>query len=127
MPNKDAKRKQAVNKAFSSYDVDYDYVMDVLNRNKKKNVAQRILEPDKYPVIQNEDGSVSSLLMSTATADGKAYAYPLIYQDDNGQLIDMRDDWKGAFEKARKRGDAIEFQDEKEAEWFTKNYKKAWR
>lgn len=100
-------------------------VMGILDANKGKDFVQRILSPKDYPVIQNPNGSVSSLLMSTATAEGKAYAFPLIFHE-NKQLIDMRKDWRKAFQHALKTGENIPFSSEKDALWFTNNYKKVW-
>jgi len=101
----------------------YDTVMAILRANSKKNFVQRILTPDKFPVIDNEDGTRSTHKMASGEADGRFYAYPTIVMRD-GKLEDLGPE-KG-FDYALESGELIEFPDEEQADWFARHYKVVW-
>lgn len=50
---------------------------EILINNQDKNFIQRIIKPNRYPVIKNQDGTYSTHLMSSAEVDGKGIAYPI--------------------------------------------------
>lgn len=52
----------------------------------KLNFEKRILNPSKYPVINNEDGSISTHEMAWGEKDGKFIAYPTVIQLPTGKL-----------------------------------------
>ena len=54
-----------------------DYVK-TLQDNRHLDFVDRVLRPEKYPVIHNEDGSVSTHRMASAEFDGKPVVYPEI-------------------------------------------------
>jgi len=99
-------------------------VRGLLENNADKNFVHRILEPNKYPSIDNGDGTRSSHLMSWGEQDGRYIAYPNITQESDGQLLQR--DGSDAFRHAIKSGEYLEFDSGEEADWFTKNYKKVW-
>ena len=78
---------------------------------------------------KNEDGSVSTHLMSYTSADGVHYAYPTLFQDgDKWIQLDDKDDW-AAFKEAQKRKELFKFDNEEDAKkfaegsWKTENIK----
>jgi hypothetical protein len=98
-------------------------IANILINNRDKSFVKRIVERDKYPVIENKDGTVSTHKMSTMEMDGVTYAYPTILFDGK-ELKEYDPDT--AFDYAVKTGNVIPFDDPKEADWFTKNYKSIW-
>tara|TARA_A100001515_G_scaffold37288_1_gene29332 strand:- start:4 stop:447 length:444 start_codon:yes stop_codon:yes gene_type:complete len=57
---------------------------NVLKENASVPFVKRILEPEKYPVKKNPDGSISTHLMSSAQIDGRHFAFPTLrLQGDN--------------------------------------------
>lgn len=103
---------------------EYQKVMRILRQHGDKNFVRRIMDPNIYPRIKNPDGTYSTHLMSVSEADGRHYVYPLIQQDEKGDLIQMEP--QDAFRRAMEQGEAIEFYDPDEAEWFSRRYKAAW-
>jgi hypothetical protein len=95
----------------------------ILNANKGKNFVQRILNPSAYPAIDNKDGSRSTHLMSYSEVDGRYVVYPKIHMV-GGELKEMGDG--DAMDYAMKSGEFIAFDNEDEAKWFSKDYKKYW-
>jgi len=104
--------------------MDDAWLLDILDRNKDKSFVKRIMTPDKYPSLNNPDGTTSSHLMSWASAGGKFAAFPTILYDGKG--LKKFDDWREAFGQAQQTGNYIEFDTPEEAEWFSKNYKRYW-
>lgn len=102
---------------------DFDRAMSVLEKNKDKSFVKRILEPDKYPVLTEEDGKKATHKMEYSEVDGKHVVYPRVLLNERGDLFDAGDE---AFSHARLTNNFITFDDEKEAAWFSKNYKAAW-
>lgn len=89
------------------------------DRYRNLNWVQRGLKPDKYPSIQNEDGTVSTHRLAYAEADGKYHVYPTIIQDEKGALIQLDD--KQAMEYAFKTKTTIPFKSKAEAEYYSRN------
>lgn len=100
-----------------------DYT-EYLSQNQHLNFVQRVLEPDKYPRIDNPDGSYSTHLMSSAGVAGKEIAFPTIIQDKNGKLQKLSMD--EAIKHALNNKEYIEFSTQEEADAFASGeYKKA--
>jgi hypothetical protein len=95
-------------------------VNQILSDNKNLNFVKRIINPEKYPVIQNNDNTVSTHLMSWGEIDGKYYVYPTII-DKGGTLVKL--DSESAFKHAIRSKEYIEFDNENDAAWFSENYK----
>ncbi len=51
---------------------------NVLKENASVPFVKRILEPEKYPVKKNPDGSISTHLMGSAQIDGRHFAFPTL-------------------------------------------------
>jgi hypothetical protein len=85
---------------------------------KKKQYDVEKIAPRKG-FRQNEDGSVSTHLMTYTEAGGKFYAYPTLFQE-NGEWFEKNDEnnWE-AFEEAKKRGEIFEFENEEDAALFS--------
>jgi len=104
----DQKKDEGKNKA--------DKVKGILELNSEKNFVKRIIDPVSYPVIENEDGSISTHRMASGEADGRHFVYPTIIQDKKGSLRQLNDD--EAWNHAMDTGEFIEFGDEIEARNF---------
>ena len=95
-------------------------INSILLSNKDKNFVDRIINPDKYPVIKNNDGSYSTHLMAYGEVDGKNIAYPTLFYNQKTNSLYKPDD---PVAEALKTGNFIPFNKPEDAEWFTKNYK----
>ena len=98
-------------------------ISEILSKNLDKPMVKRIVDKDIYPVLENEDGTVSTHSMSWGDAEGKYYVYPTVVQ--KGDKLERLDSDK-AFQRAIKDRDYIEFDSPDEADWFSKNYKRFW-
>lgn len=87
-----------------------------LSQNQHLNFVQRLIEPDKYPRIDNPDGSYSTHLMASARAGGKEIAFPTIIQGENGKLEKLS--MNEAIKYALKHQEYIEFPTQEEADAF---------
>lgn len=99
-------------------------IQSILEDNKDKNFVKRILDPDKFPTLDLGDGQHATHLMAWGETDGKNIVYPTVIQGEDGKLKQLGDD--EAFDYALKSGEFIEFKTPKEADEFSKNYKKVW-
>ena len=104
--------------------MDKKWLETVLMANKDKPFVRRILNPENYKTIDLGGGSYGTHLMSYAEADGKYYVYPTIVDTPKG-LTRMQPG--EAFDYNFKLGNVIPFDNEKEASWFSKNYKEWWK
>ena len=102
---------------------EYTKVVRILMGNSEKSFVKRILQPDAYPVIENEDGTKSTHKMAYAEKDGKFVVYPTILYDGK-KLTEYAPD--EALNQASKTGNMIEFDTEEEANWFSQQYKQVW-
>jgi hypothetical protein len=85
---------------------------------------KRVLNPSKFPVLKNEDGSVSTHMMEDAEVDGKFVAYPTIVQKASGELGKIEGD---ALVLAMDTGNYVEFDTQEEASKFAMGgYKDHW-
>jgi hypothetical protein len=102
------------------YPPEYESISKVLSqRNKHLNWVDRGLNPDKYPKIENKDGTSSTHKLSYVTGDkGEAYVYPNIIQNEKGELEEL--DSKAAWEYAKKTKTAMMIPDVKLAEYYSK-------
>lgn len=69
-----------------------------------------------YDTEGNVNGE-SSHLMKAEVVDGKWYGFPSLFQNSNGEWIDMsgEKDWMNIYNEAKKRGELIEFGDDAES------------
>lgn len=103
--------------------MDIEEIRKLLESHKDLDFVQRILEPEKYPVIDNPDGSVSTHLMSWSNIDGRNIVYPLI-RNEGGEL--RKYDHGEAMLRALSSGEYLEFKTSEEADAFSREYKKVW-
>lgn len=98
---------------------DSEFVDSVFEKNKGKNFVKRYLNPSGSPMIKNKDGSVSTLRM--ASSDN--IAYPTIVQLPDGSLKQLNSDGPNneAYKYAMQHKEYIEFDNEKDADWFANN------
>ncbi len=110
-------------------DMDISKIQGILESNKNKNFVQRILTPNDYPTLDLGGGNYATHKMSYSSIDtkeGKKFiVYPnIIHYPQAKNLISLNPDI--AMKYAISSGEYIPFDNEKEAEWFSKNYKKVW-
>jgi len=101
-----------------------DNISKILAKHKNLLFVQRILHRDKYPVLDNKDGSISTHSMSYSSGDGKYYVYPTVVMGKDKKLKRLKG--KEAWEHSKTNG-AIPFDTEEEADNFSKNYKNVWK
>lgn len=93
-------------------------------KDSKLNFEQRILTPSRYPVLNNEDGSIATHRMAWGEVDGKQVAYPTVVQKGD-QLVQLDD--RQAFEHAMQSGEFRSFDNPTDAENYARGgYKKQW-
>ena len=98
----------------------------IIDPNTQLNFEQRVLYPNKYPRIQNSDGSYSTHKMAWTSLGDKFIAFPMIVQTKDGNLMEFIDPSK-AITYALENKEFREFLDAKEAESYATNgYKKFW-
>jgi len=93
--------------------------------NKDKNFIQRIMYPQYFPVLENEDGSVSTHSMAWGEVDGKQVVFPTVIQTEDGGLQRLEDE--SALDHALRTGEFLEFDTPEEAGWVSENYKLLWQ
>ena len=86
-------------------------IEEFLQTNKNVRFVDRILNPNKYPVQENDDGTVSTHLMAYAEIDGRYVVYPTL-QWDGKKLV------KGNIQSALAYDNVIYFDTEEEAAGF---------
>lgn len=101
--------------------IEFEAMSKVLSqRNKHLNWVDRGLNPDKYPKINNQDGTFSTHRLAYSTGDnGEAYVYPTIIQNDKGELEQLDDN--AAWEYARETKTAMRIPNVKLAEYYSQN------
>jgi hypothetical protein len=107
------------------------YIESILESNKDKNFARRILYPDNYPGLPLDplqgEGDWGSHMMAYDTDDnGGGMVYPSIIQRKENYPLE-RLTLPAASKYARETGENIRFDKASDADWFGKNYKKVWR
>lgn len=117
MGNKFKKKKSNI------VDPTYQALSNVLTeRNKNLNFVDRYINPESYPVIQNDDNSISTHLMGYSTDDeGNAYIYPeIVYENNKLNKLTNDEAWNYAIENK----EYIKSPSNKLANYFTeKGYK----
>ena len=104
---------------------EFDRINNILTKNKQLNFVDRIINKDKYPVIENSDNTYSTHKMSYANVDGKFIVYPnIILYPETKNLIELKP--KEAINYAIESKEFIPFDKEEDAKWFSENYKKVW-
>jgi len=97
-------------------------LMQLLGANKDIPFVDRILSPQNYGVIKNQDNSISTHLMSAEyDENGDAYAFPMIVKTENG--LRKFNDPREALNYNKKIGNVMKFNTIEEADMFTRNYK----
>ena len=82
----------------------------------------RVNNPENYPFISNDDGSISTHRMSDAEVDGKFIAFPTIHMSPKGELVEL--EGRAALDKALDMGNFVEFPTAEEAsEYAADGYK----
>ena len=104
---------------------DFNKIAKILTENSEKSFVKRILNRDQFPVLDNEDGTVSTHSMAYGeTEDGRFFVYPTVLMTDKGlKRFGDNDAWR----ETQGSGNFIEFGSGEEADWFSKNYKKVWK
>jgi GNAT superfamily N-acetyltransferase len=90
----------------------------------KRSLSEKALKVQEMrPVARlNDDGSQSTVLMASAEADGRHFAYPTLFPTGDGFSADPND-WTeleggAAFDEAQRRGELFEFDTAEEANRF---------
>jgi hypothetical protein len=90
----------------------------------KRSLSEKALKVQQMrPVARlNEDGSQSTVLMASAEADGRHFAYPTLFPTGDGFSADPKNwtelDPDAAFDEAQRRGELFEFNTAEEANRF---------
>jgi hypothetical protein len=102
------------------------YVWNILAQHKDKNFVRRIISPQNYPMLHDYDsGQFQTHLMADNEEDGIHNVFPTIVQLGDGSLKKFSSS-KQAWDYAKKTGEFISFDNQKDAGWFARNYKKVW-
>jgi hypothetical protein len=96
---------------------------DILERNKEKTFIRRILEPERFPTLNLGEGKYATHMMTWSQVGDKYVVYPTVLYD--GKKLN-RYDPEAAWERVRETGNFIEFDNPKEADWFSRSYKAYW-
>jgi len=94
----------------------------ILEQNKDKNFVKRIMNPNRKSINLGK-GQYGTHLMSYAKAGDQYIAYPSIIEQD-GELQELSD--AEAYKHAIQTREFISFDNSKEAEIFSKQYKDIW-
>lgn len=100
------------------------WAAQILAENANKNFVQRILQPEKWPIVSMGKGVRATEQMGWTTVDGKHIVYPNIVYDPSSKGLR----WlapKEAVDYALRTGEYIPFRSSKEADLFSRKYKSA--
>lgn len=103
--------------------MDTDALLQILETHKDKSFVDRILNRDRYPVLDVGEGYTASHRMSWGQVDNKYHVYPTIFYSE-GKLTEYGSE--EAWKRAHELDEFIEFDNPEDAEWFSKNYKQYW-
>ena len=99
------------------------YIRQILEANKSRTFVDRILNKNRYPVLDLGNGNIATHKMAWAKAGDKYVVHPTVLWDGKAlKEYDPREAWN----QVRKTGNYITFDSPQEAEWFSQNYKKVW-
>lgn len=110
-----------------NYKADSARVAPILNQYSNLNFVKRILTPNQYPILPlpGEDNHFATHKMAYAEVDGKHIVYPtIIYNPQSNRLQELGG--KAAIQHALQNNEYIPFDQETDADWFSKNYKAYW-
>jgi hypothetical protein len=100
------------------------WLWEILQKNKDKTFVKRILDPDKYPTLDFGDGNWGTHKMSYMQFGDKYRVFPtILFNGKELQQFQPKEAWK----HVNKTGNYIEFDDESDADFFSKNYKAFWK
>ena len=105
-------------------DRSFTRIQQILDKNKDKRFVQRILNPDISPTLDNKDKSYSTHTMGYWSTDDGFFVAPTVVEDGEGGLKRLSS--SDAADYAMRSGELIRFDNEQDAKWFSKNYKKYW-
>lgn len=112
-----------------SENADQTWLNEQLTRNNSKRFVQRILFPDRAPVVPDDEDPTGKRVMTHKMAwgesDGKYYVYPKVMEDPESKGA-LKNYGKDAFKEAIKRRDFIVFDKPEDADKFSKTYKSYW-
>lgn len=101
-------------------------INSVLEQYKDKNFVQRIITPEKFPILNLDDGDYATHKMAWSDdGAGDFYVYPTIVYDEKSKGLIQLDD-REAEEYAKKTDQLIHFKSAEEADWFSQHYKDVW-
>ncbi len=100
-------------------------ISQILNDWQFVPFVQRILNKDKYPVINNSDGTYSTHKLSWGSIGDKYVVFPQIEMVD-GKLTNLLEAGIDPFNYAMNTRNYIQFDSPDDADFFTKNYKSYW-
>ena len=100
-------------------------IQSLLNAYSDTPFVKRILYPNKYPIMFNDDGSYSTHLLSYMNHGNKYYVFPMLQYYGN-QLKRYKNP-RSAFEQAMISQNTIPFNSQQAADFFTKHYKDVWK
>lgn len=99
------------------------WIKNTIEQNKDKNFVDRIINADKYPVLEMGGGNYGTHRMSYASLGDKYIAYPeIIYDQGEMKKLGRRE----ALDYAVKNKQYIQFDNSTDAELFGQNYKSYW-
>jgi len=92
-------------------------------KKQEPEFIDRVMNPEKYPFIENEDGTFSTHRMANTEVDGRFIAFPMIqFIPFSNELYEFKD-FKTARDYALRTGNFKEFSSEDEALAYARNYK----
>ncbi len=98
-------------------------IKEILDQNKHKGFVKRILEPEKFPTLELGNGRHASHMMAWSKVGDKFIVYPTVLYDGK-KLQQYSPDI--AIRHVLETGNFIEFDNPKDADWFSKRYKQVW-
>ena len=102
------------------------WIRNVLRDNSQKTFVKRILNADRYPVMQLNARDHGTHLMSHTEVDGKWIVYPNIVLNQEFFTLELHEG-ADSVRLALETGNFISFKKEEDAEFFAMNYKRVWK
>jgi len=104
---------------------DIEKIQKILGSYMDKNFVQRILTPELYPNLDLGAGRTGTHLMGWEKFGNKNIVFPhIIYNKKTNSLIQLSP--QKAYDYALESSEYIPFDNQEEADWFSKNYKNIW-
>ena len=104
--------------------MDLEKINKILESNKNKSFVKRILDPNNFPILKNNDGTYSTHSMAWGESDGKFYVYPTVLLTGSGEL--KRFTPEEAWRHTQKTKNYIVFDNASDADYFSQHYKDIW-